>query len=240
MPGQFIALEGTDGIGKTSLAMELADLGYDDAVAKLAEHEGEFPSGADDGALTFVSRRQISKTSNDAALLMQQVSTLLWHSGDTPDLSDAFWVPLQAAWFTAHTEAVLEPLLRAGFDVVVDGWIYKFFAKLLIQGFSETDLAVIFSRVRMPDQVLLLNGDIETIFDRRTDFRPAELGLYGGYSHLGRDTFVDYQTRTARNLQIFADRYGWTSIEVARDEELQATALRLAPVLNRLRSPACP
>ena len=37
VPGRFIAIEGTDGVGKTSLARRLADVSYETAVARLAE-----------------------------------------------------------------------------------------------------------------------------------------------------------------------------------------------------------
>ncbi len=191
-------------------------------------------------ALVFVSRRQISATSTYAATLMEHLSIMLWHSGDAPDLSDAFWVSLQAAWFTAHTETVVGPLLDAGFDVVVDGWLYKFFAKLLLQGFTEPDLAVIFDRVRMPDAVMLLQADVRTLYDRRRDFRPAELGMhasYGELNDLGRDTFVDYQTKTALNLQAFADRHGWHTAQLDPDEPIPATSERLAPIMAELRTP---
>ncbi len=239
MPGRFIALEGTDGVGKTSLARQLADISYETTIVRLAQPTAHRSAEAGAGALAFVSRRQISATSTYAATLMEHLSTMLWHSGDAPDLSDAFWVSLQAAWFTAHSETVVGPLLDAGFDVVVDGWLYKFFAKLLLQGFTEPDLAVIFDRVRMPDAVILLHADAGAVYDRRQDFRPAELGMhasYGGLDDLGRDTFVDYQTRTARNLRAFAEQYGWYTAQLDPDEPILATARRLAPIMAEVRT----
>lgn len=241
MPGRFIALEGTDGVGKTSLARQLADLDYDTAVTELARPAAQGSAAVGAGALVFVSRRQISAISTYAATLMEHLSTMLWHSGDAPDLSDAFWVSLQAAWFTAHTETVLGPLLDAGFDVIVDGWLYKFFAKLLIQGFTESSLVVIFDRVRMPDAVVLLRADASAVFDRRRDFRPAELGMHANYGELGdlgRDTFVDYQTKTALNLQTFADRFGWHTVALDPDEPVPATARRLVPIIAEARTSA--
>lgn len=238
MSGRFIALEGTDGVGKTSLARRLADISYEAAVAQLARPAAARPAEVGTGALVFVPRRQVSATSAYAATLMAHLSTMLWHSGDAPDLSDAFWVSLQAAWFIAHAETVVGPLLTAGFDVLVDGWLYKFFAKLLLQGFTEPDLAVIFDRVRMPDAVLLLQADVGAVYDRRRAFRPAELGMHAGYGaldDLSRDTFVDYQTRTALNLQVFADRHGWHTAQLDPDEPIPATAQRLIPIMAELR-----
>ncbi len=243
MPGRFIAMEGTDGVGKTSLASRLADLTYEPAVAWLTEPRATTTPEVGVGTLVFVSRRQVSATSTYAATLMEHLSTMLWHSGDAPDLSDAFWVSLQAAWFTAHTETVVGPLLNAGFDVLVDGWLYKFFAKLLLQGFTESDLAVIFDRVRMPDSVLLLLADVGAIYDRRSDFRLAELGMHAGYGNLddlNRDTFVDYQTRTALNLQDLADRHGWRTAQLDSDEPIPAVADRLVPIIAELRTSPAP
>lgn len=230
MHGRFIALEGTDGVGKTSLAQHLADLSYDDAVAMLRQPS----NGAQrqiSRRVTFVSRRQISATSQFSANLMQQLSTMLWHSGDAMDLSDTFWISLQAAWFTAHTETVTRPLLEAGFDVIVDGWLYKFYAKLLIQGRTERELDTIFANVLMPDTVILLQADTGAIFDRRRDFRLTELGMHAGYDTLSRETFVDYQTKTASNLRHFARRYGWHIVDLDPHESIAASTGRLAPVL---------
>lgn len=188
MAGQFLVLEGPDGVGKTTLAGCVAGCSYESAVAALAHREQPEPSQQ---PLVFVPRRQVSSTSAYAAGLMKQLATMLWHSGDAPDLPDAFWVGLQAAWFTAHGETVLRPLLDAGRDVITDGWIYKFCSKLLLQGYSQQDLDVIFGRVRVPDTVVVLSADPAALYDRR-EFRPAELGLHAAYEQLDRASFVDY------------------------------------------------
>jgi thymidylate kinase len=233
--GVFLALEGPDGVGKTTLAGLLAPTPYAAAVAGLPAG----PGTAGDGGtpLVFVSRRQVSCTSAYAAKVMDRIATVLWHSGDSPDLPDAVWVHTQAAWFTAHSATVLEPLLAAGYDVLVDGWVYRFFGQLVEQGYAQADLDVIFARVRTPDAVLLLTADLAAIYRRRrSGFRPAELGMHAGYSGLGRDTFVDYQRRGLRRLLAYAARPNWLTVELGADGTAEENAAVIAPALAGLRA----
>ncbi|MEU1606017.1 dTMP kinase [Micromonospora matsumotoense] len=230
MQGRFIALEGPDGVGKSTLAARLGHLTYPAAVARLG-------ADAATGELVFVSRRQISATSTYAAGLMSQLSTVLWHSGDAPDLPDAFWVGVQAAWFTAHATTVVQPLLTAGYDVIVDGWTYKFFSKLLLQGYTDTDLQTIFRRVRMPDAVVLLTADMGALYDRRqARFRPAELGMHAGYTALSRVTFIDYQQQGLDNLLTYAARHGWRTVALDPGSSIEACVSTLAPVITEIRA----
>lgn len=225
MPGTFIALEGPDGVGKSTLAARLATLDYPTAIAGQPD--------PDDVPLVFVSRRQISASSGYAARLMEHLATVLWHSGDGPDLPDGFWVGTQVAWFTAHASTVLEPLLAAGYDVLVDGWVYKFQSKLLLQGYRADELDVIFDRIRMPDRVVLLTADVGALYDRRgAQFRLAELGMHAGYDGLGRDTYVEYQQRGLDQLLLLAQRRGWTVVPLDPAASIEDTVLELAPLVR--------
>ncbi|WP_322770652.1 hypothetical protein [Frankia sp. Cr1] len=232
MAGTFIALEGPDGVGKSTLAARLGSVDYVTAVANLDASSG------DSRPLVFVSRRQVSATSDYSATLMEQLATVLWHSGDAPDLPDAFWVAVQSAWFTAHASTVLGPLLAAGYNVIVDGWVYKFFSKLLLQGYTEQDLNVIFRRVRMPDAVVLLTADVGALYDRRgAAFRLAELGMHAGYSALGRATFIEYQQRGLDILRTFAEQRGWSTVPLQVDATIEDCLSILGPLVAGLRVP---
>jgi hypothetical protein len=88
--------------------------------------------------------------------------------------------------------------------------------------------------------VLLLLADVGAVYDRRSDFRPAELGMHAGYTDLDRGTFVDYQTRTALNLLELADRHGWHTAQLDPHEPIPATADRLTPTIAHLRTPPGP
>ncbi|MFI9591188.1 hypothetical protein [Nonomuraea sp. NPDC052265] len=185
--------------------------------------------------MVFAPRRQISATSRYAATLMEHLATMLWHSGDAPDLPDAFWVGLQTSWFTAHSQTVLAPLLEAGHNVIVDGWIYKFCSKLLLQGYTQSDLDVIFGRVRVPDAVVLLSADPEALYDRRRQFRPAELGMHAGYGELNRTTFVDYQRAGLEQLHAYAARHAWPVVALDPAATVAESTAQLTGVIAGLR-----
>ena len=232
MTGRLIVLEGPDGVGKTALASQLGQAAYEDAVASLT---GPPLASPGKNPLVFTSKRQVSHTSPYAATLMTHLATMLWHSGDAPDLPDSFWTGLQAAWFTAHSATVLQPLLDAGYDVITDGWTYKFCSKLLLQGYTQQELDAIFARVRKPDAVILLTADIATLFARR-EFRPAELGMHAGYTELNEESFVRYQTAGLERLHAMAAAGRWPVVRLDPAQPAAGSAARIAPIVTALRA----
>jgi|GEM_PF-5312990 len=228
--GRLIALEGPDGIGKTTLARALADASYEQACAL---------GSGEPGRLVFVPRRQVCGTSDYARTIMQKLSDVLWHSGDSPDLPAAFWVGLQAAWYNALRTAVLEPLLTSGHDVIIDGWWFKFFSKLRLQGYAQGDLDVVFGTVSQPDAVVLLAADLGALYDRRQDFEPRELGMHAGHIELNRSSFISYQQDGLRFLKGYAVQFGWPVLHLDPTQSVCDTLGLLAPTIGDLLSTSC-
>ncbi|RGD59430.1 thymidylate kinase [Kitasatospora xanthocidica] len=215
----FLALEGPDGAGKTTLATRAAEI--------LA------PLG-----VRHVNRRQVSTNSAYAATLMEPLARMLWHSGDAPDLSDGFWAHLQAAWFTAHGEQVVAPALTSG-PVLVDGWYFKLASRLPGQGWHADEIDHLFSRVRRPDHTILLDVDPEVLWERKAGrLRDAELGMHGTYTDLGRASFLDYQQQGLNRLRATAAAEGWHVMTIPVGEDPDTTAHCVAALIRDLITPA--
>lgn len=220
MDYKFIVLEGADGSGKTALAA---------AVARILADRG----------VQHVSRRQTA-SSQFAGKLTEHLAEMLWNCGDATELPDTFWLHTQAAWFIAHATQVVAPALRHG-PVIVDGWYYKLWSKLLEQGYTRGELGEVFARVPRPDQVILLDVEPATLWRRRKDsFRPTELGMHAGYAAdvLGEDTFLEYQAKGMANFRAFAEEFGWQTLTVPTDQgeadTAEAVAARVGHLLDAL------
>ena len=116
--------------------------------------------------------------------------------------------------------------------------VYKFCSKLLLQGWAQSDLDVIFGRVRRPDAVILLTASPAALYARRQNFRPAELGMHAGYDELNEESFVHYQEAGLQLLHATGEADGWPVVRLDPGEPPSASAARIAPVLATVRARA--
>lgn len=226
-PGAFIALEGPNGAGKSTLAPMVADLDYPTAVDRLE-------SGDPARGMVWLSRKQPTLTCAYTHQLMLRLAQVLWELGSDPVLPDRFWAEVQAAWFTAYSATVLEPLLEAGFDIVVDGWIGRISTHLLTQGgHTPADLETLFAQVRRPDRTVLVDVDPSITWQREHTDKPTDLGMHTGTGN--GDPQQDhhaYQWRTLQALRAAAATHGWHVLPVEGGETPDDTAARMRLLLT--------
>lgn len=201
----WIALEGIDGCGKSSLIEEVCKL---------------LP-------ITPYHRREFKANSAYIGVAQAHLHAIMWDIGDSRDLSPKFWLYVQAAWHTLARESREVPELA-----ISDGWYYKFLARLCSDGYNQKELLEALQFVPKPDSVVLLRVNPEVAWLRKT-FRPTELGIHSSADlGVGKEAFVRYQTRTQRALDLLAAEEGWALLEVPDSEALAETAQRLAALIN--------
>jgi dTMP kinase len=194
----LVAIEGIDGSGKTTLARAVAE--------RLAEPE-----------LIYQDTREIAGEPAFATNSMAALAGLIWPRKDTHfdhELPPEYWLHLQVTWYTLLSEFVVRPRLASGKHLVVGGWYYKFVAKLRLRGFDDEHLARVFEHVVRPGVVVLLDIDVERVWERGRPFRAAEMGLHHRYPRLGRASFVDYQAKVHESLEALGRALDWKTVRL--------------------------
>lgn len=199
--GQFVALEGIDGSGKTSALT---------AAAEVLRGQG-WP-------VAVVEKQTLELDSPYLQRHMRDLRELIWdHPADDPylELGDLHWVYLQAAWYSAVATCVVQPLLQAGKVVLTDTWAGKFLAKLRMRpGVDFEHARGMFSRLPVPDVVIRLVIDPVLAASRKAGFSVSEAGNHEGRVELSLTGFVEYQSRLSAVLDEFGDALGWVPLEV--------------------------
>jgi len=115
--GLFITLEGSDGAGKTTLGKSVSE--------KLTAVNN----------IRFQRRKDFPSNQPVITKAMDGVSKLLWDRGDCEGdnrLPVSYWLHLQAAWHASSFKCYIELALSNSTNVLLDGWFYKFYAKMLL------------------------------------------------------------------------------------------------------------
>lgn len=198
--GRFICFEGMDGAGKTTAAAGLA---------KALEINGE--------RIDFLARKDPRCDDPRLTQHLESLAELIWGYGDTPveRMGDHHALYNVASWLSAIDMLKIQPTLSKARSVVMDGWYYKFLARMTLKSELDTkQAATSFSHLTTPDQVFLLDVDPKIAALRKADFTRGETGNFDDFGEPNSNSFVRYQMLVRELLLGYADRYGWTVINV--------------------------
>jgi dTMP kinase len=191
LPGHLIAIEGTDGVGR-STQIEL--------LRPWLELEGYAVSNTG-----WTRSPLLHGTINEAKAGHQLTVTT--------------YGLLYAADFADRLEHEILPALQAGFIVIADRYMYTAFARNTVMGADSEWTRDLFGMALVPDLVLYLDIDVETLVPRVVQGKGMDYWESGMHLALGTDlfdSFVRYQRRLIGEYQRLAEEFGFISIDARR------------------------
>jgi dTMP kinase len=198
LPGHLIVIEGTDGVGR-STQVEL--------LRGWLELEGYAVSNTG-----WTRSPLLSETIADAKAghqLMPVTFSLLY-----------------AADFADRMEHEIIPALQAGFIVIADRYMYTAFARNALMGADPEWTREVFGMALVPDLVLFLEIDLDTLVPRVVRGKGMdywESGMHLALSSDIFDSFQRYQSRLIAEYNRLASEFGFISVDARKSvDEIQA------------------
>ena len=127
---------------------------------------------------------------------------------------------IHATDFADRYERQILPMLKGGFVVLCDRYLFTAFARDGVRGCSADWLRKLYGFARMPDITFYFRLPLETALDRILDGRPQlkyfEAGMDIGLSNDITESFRIFQGRVMENYDRMADEFGFTVIDATR------------------------
>src|SRR6476620_2999320 len=200
-PGKIIAIEGTDGVGRStqiSLLREWLEVqGY-----------GVVETGW--------TRSELMKPTIELAKASNTLNKLTF-------------VLLYATDFADRLEKEIIPALKAGFVVLADRYIFSALARAGVRGVDRAWLRSLYGFAIAPHLVFYLKIDVDTLIRRvlsarGMDFWESGMDLKGGDDIY--DSFRAYQSKLLREYTSMADEFGFRIIDARRPIDVIQEDLR--------------
>ena len=213
LKGKLIVIEGTDGVGRTTQI---------EGLRNWLEVQGH-------GVVETGWTR--SDLMSNLIELAKEGNTL---TRDTFSL-------LYATDFAERLENQVIPALRSGFIVLSDRYVYTAFVRHIVRNGSRDWIRGVFGFAIVPDIVLYLKTDLDTLLPRVIGSNGMDYWESGMDMHLGEDlydSFCVYQQRMLAEYDAMAKEYKFEVIDtVNRTIEAiqQDLRERIEPVVRRPR-----
>jgi len=202
LPGKLIAVEGVDGSGK-STQMHLLD--------QWLHHLGVQVFSTEWNSSEVV--KEITSKGKKKALLTPTTFSLL-HSTD----------------FADRYERRILPLLRAGYFVLADRYVYTAYARDIVRGCNPSWVRKMYSFAVKPDIAFYFQVPVETAMKRILTGRPKLKYYESGMDlNLSNDEFESYrifQSKIVEEYEGMARTEGFSIIDGTLDIEPQQTIMR--------------
>ncbi len=197
LKGKLIAIEGTDGVGRTTQIELLKDW------IELKGHAV---------LETGWTRSNLMSRAIQSAKMGNTVDRLTFSL-------------LYATDFADRLENQIMPALEAGFIVLADRYIYTAFARDWMREGDRKWIVDVFGFAIVPDLVCYLSADIDTLIPRVIESGGMDYWESGADLHLGEDlydNFRKYQSRMIREFDAMSEEYHFEKIDArASVEEIQ-------------------
>lgn len=202
LPGKLIAVEGLDGSGKSTQI----HLVYQWLLGK--GHRVFFSEWN-----SSVLVREATRKGKKRQLLTPTTFSLI-HATD----------------FADRYERQILPLLRAGYLVLCDRYIFTAFARDAVRGCDRDWLRKMYGFARMPDLTLFFRLPLELALGRILEGRPQlkyfEAGMDLGLSPDVTESFRIFQKRVLDEYLKMADEFGFTVMDATQSVHRQQVIVR--------------
>jgi len=210
LSGWLIAIEGTDGVGRTThinrLRLHLEQLGYAVAQTGLSQ--------------SYLASRGLNRAKQGNTLNLNAMTAYY-----ATDFADRF-------------EHQIVPALRAGFVMLTDRYVFSLMARAIVRGVDADWVKRIYSFALKPDAVFHLRIDVPHLVPRVLStpggFDYWESGMDIPLGEDLYDSFVEYQKRLIGELDTLGREYGFENIDATRteDEVAETLAVRVERLLE--------
>jgi dTMP kinase len=211
--GKLIAVEGLDGSGKSTQIY---------LVKRWLELEGYRVFFTEWNSSVLVKK---STTKGKKRQLLTPTTFCLIHCTDFADRYDR----------------QILPLLRAGYIVLCDRYIYTALARDAVRGVDRDWVERLYSFAVHPDITLFFRAPLETSLQRILEGRPQlkyhEAGLDMGWSPDPYESFRIFQSKILAEYEAMIDPFRFTVIDATHEIHIQQAEVR-SLIANRIDLPA--
>ena len=137
---------------------------------------------------------------------------------------------IHATDFADRYERQILPLLRAGYIVLCDRYIFTAFARDAVRGVDREWVRQLYSFAEKPDITLFFRAPLEVSLRRILEGRPElkyhEAGLDMGWSSDPYESFRIFQGRILEEYDAMKERYGFKQVDSDRDIHVMQEEVR--------------